>query len=396
MQKKTSDAYSIVWKDGISGIDQSAWDELALPLKTPLLEWEWLRLLETSGSVRAETGWQPYHLTVWSDQRLVAAAPLYLKGHSSGEFVFDHAWADLAQRLGIRYYPKLVGMSPFSPVVGYRFLIVPDEDEKLITQLMVNAIDRLCIRNRISGCSFLFVDPDWQEQMERLGFIGWRHQSYAWKNSGFKTFADYLAVFNSNQRRNIKRERKTMQSLGISIKAFTGRRIPREFFPLMYAYYSRTNDQYGPWGCKYLTKEFFEGLYHHYRHRLLLMAAFDGSNSAFPLGISFLLKKADHLYGRYWGCVKWINHLHFNACYYSPIEWAIRHGIRRFDPGAGSSHKVRRGFEALANHSLHRFYDPQLVRIMQMHIGDINRLEQQQIDELNDALPLSQELSGGG
>ena len=96
MQKKTSDSYSIVWKENITGIDQSAWDDLALPLKTPLLEWEWLRLLETSGSVRAETGWQPYHLTVWSGPRMVAAAPLYLKGHSSGEFVFDHAWADLA------------------------------------------------------------------------------------------------------------------------------------------------------------------------------------------------------------------------------------------------------------------------------------------------------------
>ena len=140
MKKKAAAPYSIVWKNSISGIDQSAWDDLAEPLRKPMLEWEWLRLLEDSGSVQPETGWLPYHLTVWSGSRLVGAAPLYVKGHSSGEFVFDHAWADLADRLGIRYYPKLVGMSPFSPLVGYRFLIAPDQDEDQITRLMVSAI----------------------------------------------------------------------------------------------------------------------------------------------------------------------------------------------------------------------------------------------------------------
>jgi uncharacterized protein len=381
--------FSIAWKPRMADIDRSAWDALALRLKTPLLEWEWLHLLEESGSVRAETGWLPVHLTVWSGKRLVGAAPLYVKGHSDGEFVFDHAWAHLAQRLGIRYYPKLVGMSPFSPVVGYRFLIDPREDSDQITQLMINAVDHFCYTNAIVGCSFLFIDPEWKAQMESLGFSAWMHQSYAWKNRGFQSFEDYLAIFNTNQRRNIRRERRTPERAGIYIKPLSGLEIPRHFFSLMYRYYSHTNDRYGPWGCKYLTKAFFEGLQDRFRHRLLLMAAFDGLENGLPVGLSLLLTKNDRLYGRYWGSTKKINHLHFNACYYGPIEWAIRHGVGLFDPGAGSPHKIRRGFEAVANHSLHRFYDPTLAQILQQHIDEINRQEQQAIDDLNATLPFS-------
>ena len=394
MKSTAGSQYSIDWKSGVHQIDKVEWDRLALPLNTPLLEWDWLNLLEQSGSVRPETGWLPCHLTVRLNARLVAAAPLYIKGHSAGEFVFDHAWADLAGRLGIRYYPKMVGMSPFSPVVGYRFLIDPLENERDLTGLMIHAIDRFCRANQITGCSFLFVDPHWRSLVETSGFVSWRHQSFTWENPGFSSFDDYLTLFNSNQRRNIKRERKTLQQLGVRIEALRDPDIPRSFYPLMYAYYARTNDQFGPWGCKYLTPEFFESLHGQFRHRLLLMAAFEARDSKHPVGLSFLLAKRDRLYGRYWGCSRRINHLHFNACYYSPIEWAIRNNIRRFDPGAGSSHKVRRGFKAVANHSLHRFYEPRLEQILRMHIDEINRMEQHHIDELNQELPFSKRSHG--
>jgi predicted N-acyltransferase len=381
--------YTVSWLEKISAIGQDDWDALALPLKTPLLEWEWLRLLEDSGSLGPDRGWLPLHLCVYKDQRLVAAAPLYIKGHSAGEFVFDHAWANLAERLSIRYYPKMVGMSPFSPVIGYRFLIDPSEDETAMTALMVEQIDRFCMRNRIGGCSFLFVDPVWKKEIESLGFIGWRHQSFAWHNSGFETFEDYLSIFNTNQRKNIRKERRSVQRLGLQMQTLQGDQIPEDLFGLMYAYYADTNDRYGPWGCKYLTPQFFEGLRAGYRHRLLITAAYTRSGAREPVGMSFLLTKRDQLYGRYWGSREFFNHLHFNACYYAPIDWAISHGVKRFDPGAGSSHKIRRGFRAVANHSLHRFYDERMQQLMQSHIDEINRLEQEQIDALNARLPFS-------
>jgi hypothetical protein len=122
------------------------------------------------------------------------------------------------------------------------------------------------------------------------------------------------------------------------------------------------------------------------------VAAFEKSDPSSPIGLSLLVTKGDQLYGRYWGCSRTVSSLHFNACYYTPIEWAITNGIHRFDPGAGGAHKIRRGFTAISNHSLHRFYDPALVRIMQAHIDEINRLEQDQIDALNHELPFAQHL----
>jgi predicted N-acyltransferase len=381
--------YTTTWMDNISRVDPAKWDALAVPLKTPFLEWEWLHLMEDSGSIAKETGWTPQHLTVWSQAKLVAAAPLYIKNHGAGEFVFDHAWADVAGRLGIAYYPKLVGMSPVTPAIGYRFLVDPQEDEKQLTDLMIAEIDRFCLSNHISGCSFLYVDPLWQAQILRYDFNRWQHQSFAWQNQNFEKFDDYLAQFNANQRRNIKRERRKIKGLRINITPYAGNQIPPEFLPLMYRFYVHTNDQFGPWSCKYLSKAFFDDLHARYRHRLVLMAVHHEQNRQVPMGMSLLITKGDFLYGRYWGSFDNIDSLHFNACYYSPIEWAIDRGIKYFDPGIGSEHKLRRGFRAVPNFSLHKFYDLRLQQIMQTHIDEINRLEQEHIDGLNDALPFA-------
>jgi predicted N-acyltransferase len=392
MDKKRPSSYTISWVSNISEIDRAEWDALASALPTPFLEWDWLRLMEISGSTTAETGWLPHHLTVRSSRGLVAVAPMYVKGHSAGEFVFDHVWADVASRIGIEYYPKLVGMSPFTPMTGYRFLIAAGENESEITALIVAEIDRLCRSYKLSGSSFLFADPKWRHKLIKLGYFGWRHQSYAWRNHDFGSFDDYLAVFNTNQRRNIKRERKALEKQGVLVRTYTGEDIPRSFFPLMYRFYEGTNDKFGPWGCRYLTNSFFDGLYDHYRHRLMIVAAFGENGHEAPLGMSLLVTKGENLYGRYWGSARPVKSLHFNACYYVPIEWAIANHIKRFDPGAGGAHKIRRGFEAVPSFSLHRFYDPRLAKVMEMHIDELNRLEQAQIDNLNYELPFARRL----
>lgn len=388
-QTRHQPSYKVSWIRQLAAVPQPAWDALALPLKTPFLEWDWLHNMEASGSAVANAGWLPNHLTVWRDNTLIAAAPLYLKGHSYGEFVFDHQWADLATRLGIEYYPKLLGMSPFTPVEGYRFLIAPGEDEATLTALMVQAIDQFCDRNQISGCHFLYADPQWREMMEHLGFSPWLHHSYIWQNRQFQTFDDYLSQFNANQRRNIKRECKSLDKAGLELVPITGDDLTPKLCGQVYDFYADTCDKFGWWGSKYLTRRFFDLLYNTYRHRVVLFAAY-GKDRQQPVGMSFCLTKGDQLYGRYWGSLEDYNHLHFNACYYGPIAWGIEHGIQTFDPGAGGRHKKRRGFPATPNHSLHRFYHPRLQAILTTHISEVNQLEQREIEAINQDLPLKQ------
>jgi len=352
------------------------------------LEWEWLHNIETSGSATANNGWQPVHLTVWRDRVLIGAAPLYIKGHSYGEFVFDHQWANLSHRLGIDYYPKLLGMVPFTPAEGYRFLIAPGEDEAEITNLMVTAIDHFCDRNQLSGCNFLFVDPAWGEQMTQYGFSRWLHHSYIWTNQGFSSFDDYLKVFNANQRRNIKRERKAVVQAGLQIKTLAGEEIPSHLFPAIYRFYSSTCDKFY-WGSKYLTGKFFAQLYPNFRDRVVLSLAYTQADSVHPVGLSFCLRKGDRLYGRYWGSFEEYDCLHFEACYYQPIDWAITQGIQIFDPGAGGEHKRRRGFAATPNFSLHRFYHQLMSSILRNYITEINEMEQVEIEAINQDLPFS-------
>lgn len=194
-------------------------------------------------------------------------------------------------------------------------------------------------------------------------------------------------MFNANQRRNIKRERKAVGQSGLRVELQTGEDIPRSLLSQMYQFYSDHCDKFGWWGSKYLSRKFFEHLYSCYRHRLLLVSAYEEADARHPLGMSFCVTKGDQLYGRYWGCTQEIDCLHFEACYYAPIEWAIAHQIQSFDPGAGGRHKIRRGFPATPNHSLHRFYHPRLRDILEPYLDKVNQAEQQEIEALNQELP---------
>ena len=376
------------WVDQIAAIERDAWDRLAKPLQTPFLEWDWLWLMEASGSAAAPNGWVPRHLSVWSGKDLIAAAPLYIKHHSAGEFVFDHGWAELAGRLGIGYYPKLVGMSPFTPLIGYRFLMAAGSDEEALTGWMLDEIEAFCRRQELAGASFLFADPLWAESVSSRGYSPWVHPSFAWINENFNDFDEYLARFNSNQRRNIRRERSRLRSQGIFVEMIAGENLPRSHYERMYRYYARTNDQFGPWGCKYLTPDFFRLLPERFSRRLVFAVARGQETTEEPIAMSMCVAKGDRLYGRYWGCLRQTDYLHFEACYYRPIEWAISHDIRLFDPGAGGGHKLRRGFRLLPNYSLHRFRHPAMRRVMETHIDAINRKELEEISAINRELPL--------
>ncbi|MBN1797505.1 MAG: GNAT family N-acetyltransferase [Spirochaetales bacterium] len=389
MNKKAAGNITIKWIYSIAKIPKQMWNELALPLTTPFLEWEWLYLLEESGSTCPQTGWMPAHLTLWREDRLIAAAAFYIKSHSEGEFVFDYIWAQAARQLGINYYPKLVGMSPATPVPGYRFLIAQNENEKELTRLMLQHIDRFCADQNLSGVHFLYTDLDWCKRILHYGYMSWLHQVYEWRNREFTDFSDYLMSFNKNQRHNIRRERKKLSRQGITIKPIAGKQAQRLVFERMHDFYAHTNYKYGPWGCKYLTRDFFLGLHEIYNERVVFMAAYPEYDRSEPLALAMFFRKNSSLYGRYWGSTEMIDSLHFNTCYYAPIEWSIGQGISRFDPGVGSDHKARRGFEAFGNYSLHRFFNSTLTLLMRSNMKRINLLEQENIDNLNSMLPVN-------
>ncbi|MFW6215570.1 MAG: GNAT family N-acetyltransferase [Alkalispirochaetaceae bacterium] len=378
------------WHTGMEEIPRDEWNRLATLLPTPLLEWDWLYCLEASKSIAPRHGWVPTHLTCYRNGKLVAAVPLYIRNQSMGEFVFDFALVDVAEQIGIRYYPKLVGMSPATPSTAFRFLIDPEEDEEEISREILEAIFE---RAREVGCravQFNYVEPEFRSTLARAGFTEWRHQGFLWENDGFTDFDDYLAIFRKNQRRNIRRERASMGEQELEVRLYQGAEIPPSYFTRMAEYYHKTNDQFGPWAARFLNSRFFDLLEERFRDRIAMVAALDSDSGGEddPLALSFLLVKNETILGRYWGTREYRDNLHFNVCYYEPINWAIRNGYNRFDPGMGSSHKIRRGFRAVANYSHHYFLDERMQAIFRGNIDRINRYEEENIRLLNENLPL--------
>ena len=379
------------WHRSIREIPQQQWDNLLAEHVSPFYRWRWLAALEQSGSVAPDQGWQPLHLSMWREERLVAFAPLYLKGHSYGEFVFDQSFARLAGDLGLRYYPKLIGMSPVSPIQGYRFHVHPKEDAQELTAVMLRLIDEFAARNEILSCNFLYVDPSWKPLAEAAGCAAWVNQQSLWSADGQTDFSDYLAGFNANQRRNIKRERKAVQKAGLSVTPITGEALTPALLSRMHGFYEQHCSRWGVWGSKYLQASFFDqlvepGLAQH----VVLFSAHRGDPFD-PVAMSLCVQDARHLWGRYWGSDEEIDCLHFEVCYYAPIEWALQQGLKSFDPGAGGSHKRRRGFVARPHSSLHRWYDPRMDTLIRSWLPRANGLMQEEIEAINAELPFRSE-----
>ncbi|MEB3159758.1 MAG: GNAT family N-acetyltransferase [Synechococcus sp.] len=379
------------WHRGLREVPKAQWQALLSEEVIPFYRWDWLVALEESGSIVPDQGWQPLHLTIWRDQQLVAFAPLYLKGHSYGEFVFDQAFARLAADLGERYYPKLVGMSPVSPVQGYRFQIAREENAAELTALMLQLIDEFAVRNGILSCNFLYVDPDWQCLAEAAGCATWLNQQSLWTADGQKTFADYLAGFNANQRRNIKRERRAVQQAGLTVTALSGDALDAELLQRMHGFYEQHCARWGMWGSKYLEAAFFDQLATgSLRDQVVLFSAHRGEPRD-PVAMSLCVRNHLHLWGRYWGSDEEIECLHFEVCYYAPIEWALQQGLQSFDPGAGGSHKRRRGFVARPHASLHRWYHAEMDGLIRQWLPRANALMAEEIEAINAELPFRAE-----
>jgi predicted N-acyltransferase len=386
----------------IAAIPREDWNGLT-GTEFPFLEWEWLAAMEESGSAAPRTGWYPLHLTLWKGDRLAAAAPFYLKTGSQGEFIYDYFWAEAAASLGRSWYPKLVGTVPATPAEGYRFLCAGEAEEEETTAVLLNAAENFCRKNRIPAVHILFADPRWAAVLPGTGYTPWEHSHYLWENSGYADFGDYLSIFSKNQRKNIRREYRRGEEQGIGIRIIPGEDAEAELFGRMFELFSITNDKFIPWDARYVNRDFFLRLERHYRRRIVFIEARGKPETAAAgasgklAALAMLIRKGDRIWGRYWGAYEAIRDLHFTVCYYAPMDWAIREGIRFFDPGVGSPHKIRRGFRAVIDRSWHKFFDPVLERLFKNHIGEVNRYERETLAALNAELPFKNaKLSPGG
>jgi len=378
--------YSAIWNGAIANIDRYQWNRLAIPMNNPFLEWEWLYMLELSKSISSERGWYPSHLTLYENNQMIAAAPLYIKTNSDGEYVYDIDWVNIAKRVDIPYYPKMIGMTPMTPVPGYRFLIDSQYDEMLVTRMMVNLISQYCKQKKITSCNFLYVDSNWVPIMNHMRFVEWNHYSFQWNNNGFQSFDDFLQTLKKSHQRNIRKEMNALKKQNIHIKIHENENIPKSYYTKMAQFYNNTGLKYDPENESFFKPSFFEYLSEYFGHRSMFVGAYANENPEEPLALAYFTHKNRFLSGRYWGSTFDVPFLHFNVCYYSAIKWAIENRIQTFDPGAGGDHKLKRGFPAILVHSLHFYYEWQLQLFFWQHIDEINKLEQEEIIIINSNL----------
>lgn len=333
----------------LSDVAQADWDALVGPQGSPFLEWDWLVSLEESGCASAKAGWAPHHIVVYDDDRLVAAAPMYLKSHSQGEFVFDHSWAEAAHRAGIDYYPKLIVAVPFTPATGGRLLTHPDAARPALLRVLGESLRELCASNKLSSVHVNFCEPDVVDALRDAGFLHRQGVQYHWRSRGYATFDDYLNDLRSKRRNQIRRERRDVAALGVEVTVHEGETIPDDLFEPMFRIYLSTIEKMY-WGHQYLNQRFFGLLRQRFkRHLCFIVARHRGEIIAGTVNV----QKAGTFYGRYWGTHQELRNLHFEVCYYAAIAHCIDRGLARFEPGAGGEFKYWRGFDPTPTHSMH-------------------------------------------
>jgi len=328
----------------IKSLDQSARDWLDGASDNPFVSYAFLSALEDSGSATPDTGWGPQHLMLMdsADQPL-AFMPLYLKGHSQGEYVFDHSWANAWEHAGGSYYPKLLSSIPFTPATGPR--IVGDAQHH---QLILDAVAKITADNGLSSAHITFAEPDFAKSSASDDWMLRTDQQFHWINRDYKTFSDFLDALSSRKRKQIRKERRTAAGSGLTIKTLTGDAINNTHWDAFYTFYTDTGER--KWGQPYLTRTFFSMIGERMPDQIVLMLA---ERDGVPVAGALNFISNDAIYGRHWGCTEHHDCLHFELCYYQAIDWAIANGLSTVEAGAQGPHKLARGYEPVTTYSLH-------------------------------------------
>lgn len=343
--------------DSLDRIDREQWNAVT-GTDYPFTRHEFLSALEITGATDSRSGWQPNHLLVYDDDggRLLAAMPLYLKFHSYGEYVFDWSWANAYHRAGLEYYPKLLAAIPYTPASGPRLCIASDIDRGSITSLVVETLKEEAARHAASSAHVLFPECGLKDRLQNAGFDYRRGVQYHWFNRHYGCFEDFLADFSSRKRKNLKKERRRIGEQGLRLETLCANQVSDAVWERFYYFYQLTYAKRSGHGG-YLTQAFFEQVARTMPEHIVLILAYDDRRDPEPIAGALNFRDRHTLYGRYWGCLAEYDFLHFETCYYQGIEYCIRHGLDRFDPGAQGEHKIQRGFtpvETWSNHWLSR------------------------------------------
>ena len=361
----------------ISAIDRLDWQALD-HLDNPFVSFGFLYALEASGSVNRASGWQPHHLCLFEDERLVACAPTYVKAHSHGEFVFDWAWAEAYQRYGKKYYPKLLTAVPYSPVSGPRLLVRRDHSRGTsLRRELVQLARSQCEALQLSSWHCNFIHESDVQALHDESLLARSDWQFHWFNQGYQCFDDFLATLRSKKRKNIRRDRRLVMESGVRFEHRTGAQLDPADLDFIYDCYRQTFFEHGNHPA--LSRSFFSCLADQIPQALLAILALRGDQA---VAMSLFLVGGGRLYGRYWGCLEQIPGLHFETTYHQGIEYCIANGLDAFEPGAQGEHKISRGFTPVKTRSFHLVCDP----VFHSAIADYLKKERQWLERYRQEL----------
>ena len=360
----------------LAEIPATAWD--ALTAGDPFVSHAYLHALQQSGCAMPEQGWHPQFITLWQDEQLTGAMPLYVKTNSYGEHVFDFAWADAYHRQGLRYFPKLVCSVPYTPVSGPRLLAHEEEIKNLLLGTSLKFAEDI----EVSSLHCLFLDETDARIADTHRMLLRRDVQFHWRNDGYRDFEDYLAALSRDKRKRIRQDRRRVQDAGISVQCITGNQATCEqwsFFASCYTHSRQTH--HSP---PALNEDFFQRIGATMpQHTLLVIASRDGQ----PIASALCIVAPDTLYGRSWGTFEFHSGLHFEVCYYQAIEFCIEHGIKTFEGGAGGEHKLARGFMPVITRSAHWLAHPQFAAAIGNYLQRESHAVSEYVEELQEHSP---------
>lgn len=376
----------------ISAIGRENWDRCANPTPetyNPFLSYDFLHALEASGCVRAETGWLPQHLVLEDDAgRVNGCMPCYLKGHSRGEYVFDHGWAEAFEYAGGDYYPKLISAIPFTPVTGRRLLVPSGEHASHHQDLLMSAALQLTEKQNLSSLHVNFTTQDEWAHFGKKGLLQRIDQQFHWHNKNYENFDAFLSSLSSRKRKAIRKERRSAIEDGIEIHWLTGDEITSEHWDAFFEFYQDTGER--KWGTPYLNREFFDLLHEAMADKILLIM---GLRAGRYIAGALNLIGGDTLYGRYWGTIEHHAFLHFEICYYQAMDFAIAHNIAHVEAGAQGPHKLARGYLPKTTYSLHHITNPSLRDAVENYLKQERSFVEQEQQDLTTLAPFRKDKS---